>query len=458
MARWKLEPHVGGPRIAEFKARLAIRIGVLPMSHGRRESTHKRTIEQLVPCIPFATIVPSQIIRLYHSSETYLSHKQYFCGFCPHILLSQTIFFIIAVPTQTSESLSFSPASHWVGSLILERKEKIMTTEAQINANRQNSRNSTGPRTEAGRNRSRFNAVKHGFRAEKAILPDEDPAALHERLDDWTADLQPRNSVEQYLVERGVRLSWQLDRVTRAQDARTSTPIVEGGIEEAELRAEEILEIGKRLFWDNRGPINFYPHPPVREVSSYGDTVPRTSFCESPDDPDQPALLVRRLQSSAAGCQWMLDRWAELETLVECDLAWLSPDKLKAIRLLGMQPIDAVDDLDVARIFLACFVIRGSTGDPFLEILHELYTREEVIFRSQLAARKLAMFLPKDASEAREVLQEIVARAKAGLTARLEVLRERDNKIKARRQTAWRLTIVRQANCCGGMRRHPAGL
>ena len=58
-----------------------------------------------------------------------------------------------------------------------------MATDAQINANRQNSRKSTGPRTEAGRNRSRFNAVKHGFRAEKAILPDEDPAALQERLD-----------------------------------------------------------------------------------------------------------------------------------------------------------------------------------------------------------------------------------------------------------------------------------
>jgi hypothetical protein len=96
-----------------------------------------------------------------------------------------------------------------------------------------------------------------------------------------------------------------------------------------------------------------------------------------------------------------------------------------------MQPIDAVDDLDVARIFLACFVIRGSTGDPFLEIIHELYTREEVIFRSQLAARKLTMFLPKDAAEGREVLQEIVANAKDRLTARLGVLRERDSKIKA---------------------------
>jgi hypothetical protein len=108
--------------------------------------------------------------------------------------------------------------------------------------------------------------------------------------------------VEQYLVDRGVRLSWQLDRVLRAQDARLSTQIIEGGVDETNLEAEEILEIGKRLFWDNRGPLNFYPHRPIRDVSSPGDGGPRASFCESPDDPDQPALLVRRLQSNAAGC------------------------------------------------------------------------------------------------------------------------------------------------------------
>ncbi|HEX3446976.1 MAG TPA: hypothetical protein VHS97_01915, partial [Isosphaeraceae bacterium] len=178
------------------------------------------------------------------------------------------------------------------------------------------------------------------------------------------------------------------------------------------IRGEEILEIGKWLFWDNRGSLNFYPHRPIRDVSSPGDGGPRTSFGESPDDPDQPALLVRRLQSNAAGCQWMLDRWAELGTLVECELAWLSPDKLKAIRLMGMQPIDAIDDLDVARIFLACFVIRGSTGDPFHEIIYELFTREEVVFRNQVAARLLTAFMPKDAADARAVLAAIVANAR----------------------------------------------
>jgi hypothetical protein len=306
-----------------------------------------------------------------------------------------------------------------------------MATEAQIEANRRNARNSTGPRTTAGRNKSRFNAVKHGFRAQKAVMPGEDPASLQERLDDWTADLQPRNSVEQYLVDRGVRLSWQLDRVLRAQDARLTTQIIEAGVEETNLEDEEILEIGKRLFWDNRGPISFYPHRPIRDVSSAGDGSPRTSFSESPDDPDQPSLLVRRLQSSAAGCQWTLDRWDELGTLVECDLAWLSPDKLKAIRLLGMQPIDAVDDLDVARIFVACFVIRDKTGEPFQEIIYELFTREEAVFRQQVAARKLTVFMPKDAAEARAVLAEIVAHARGRLTAQLEVHLRRDSQTKA---------------------------
>jgi hypothetical protein len=166
-------------------------------------------------------------------------------------------------------------------------------------------------------------------------MPGEDPAALQERLDDWTVDLQPRNSVEQNLVGRGVRLSWQLDR------------------------------------------------------------------------------------------------WAELGTLVECELAWLSPDILKAIRLLGMQPIDAIDDLDVARIFLACFVIRGSTGDPFHEIIYELFTREEVVFRQQVAARQLTAFMPKDAADARAVLAAIVAHARGRLTAQLEKHLRRDNEIKA---------------------------
>ena len=43
--------------------------------------------------------------------------------------------------------------------------------------NRSNSQHSTGPRTEAGKQRSSLNALRHGLTARTAVLATEDPAA-----------------------------------------------------------------------------------------------------------------------------------------------------------------------------------------------------------------------------------------------------------------------------------------
>jgi hypothetical protein len=43
--------------------------------------------------------------------------------------------------------------------------------------NRANSQQSTGPRTESGKQRSSLNALRHGLTAQSAVLPSEDPAA-----------------------------------------------------------------------------------------------------------------------------------------------------------------------------------------------------------------------------------------------------------------------------------------
>ena len=71
-----------------------------------------------------------------------------------------------------------------------------MATARQIEANRRNARRSTGPRTEAGKARSRLNALKHGKRAVAVlplpVLPHEDPRALARRVQEWTEYL-PRH-------------------------------------------------------------------------------------------------------------------------------------------------------------------------------------------------------------------------------------------------------------------------
>ena len=55
---------------------------------------------------------------------------------------------------------------------------------------------------------------------------------------------------------------------------------------------------------------------------------------------DHPEAIVLRLESIAAGCQWMLDRWTELRGILEQHQNWPTAEKLKAIRLLGHPPLD----------------------------------------------------------------------------------------------------------------------
>jgi hypothetical protein len=60
-----------------------------------------------------------------------------------------------------------------------------MATAAQIEANRRNSKRSTGPVTQNGKNRSKLNALVHGCRAEILVLPTEDPDLFEDRSRTW---------------------------------------------------------------------------------------------------------------------------------------------------------------------------------------------------------------------------------------------------------------------------------
>jgi hypothetical protein len=217
---------------------------------------------------------------------------------------------------------------------------------------RQNGQKSKGPKSAQGKSHSRFNALKHGLKAKLPVLPGEDAQEYQGRLDAWIADWQPTHEVEQSLVERAVTLTWQLDRAERAETARL-TAIIRSAPAEAALRQEEeALTLGRRLFFDPRGPVPLYPH----SLYPFPDR-PRISSSGLSDDPDDPPRLLLRLESTAAGCRWLLDRWAELGALLDRGLGWQSPDKLRAIRLLGRQPLEAADSELVATILQACHVL-----------------------------------------------------------------------------------------------------
>src|SRR5262249_25281678 len=87
-----------------------------------------------------------------------------------------------------------------------------MATEKQVAANRQNAKNSTGPRTEAGKRRSRRNALRHGLTAETVIEVHEDASAYRALQRAVNADYRPRTNFEIELMARLVSLLWRLRR------------------------------------------------------------------------------------------------------------------------------------------------------------------------------------------------------------------------------------------------------
>ena len=185
-----------------------------------------------------------------------------------------------------------------------------MTTEAQIEANRRNSRKSTGPKTDEGKNRSKLNALDHGCRANILVLPTEDFGAYQQEVDSWRLSWQPRNPVEEFLVERVVSLSWLAKRIDRAQTARLTSRIHRGDVDGADRDQESAIELGQKLFRDVCGPGARWLEHRVPDQSPDREEVPTVSDYSA--DEDHPMRVVIRLQGTRSGCQWLLDQWAGL--------------------------------------------------------------------------------------------------------------------------------------------------
>jgi hypothetical protein len=304
------------------------------------------------------------------------------------------------------------------------------TSQNRIDANRRNAQKSTGPRTPEGKSRSRFNGLKHGLTAAVPVIPGEDPAVYEARLEAMIESSPPRNQVELDLLGRVAATTWSLERATRAEAAQISQRIKDEIIDRQRREEDEAIALGQRLFWDARGPWQAYPHKP--QSGNKNDTL--TSRSQDPGDTNTPALQIVRLERTVAGCRWLLDRWAELRARLETGEVWTAPDQFKAIRLLGKQPLDAIDDPEVTLICLACAKISpdGKGADAFAAIKNELRDTglaslkdECSAYSKQLSKRSFANLQPPDANAAREALRALIDRQ----TARLKLILARNQEV-----------------------------
>jgi hypothetical protein len=88
-----------------------------------------------------------------------------------------------------------------------------MTSDKQLHANRANATKSTGPRSQAGKDRSRLNSRKHGLTAKMLIIVGEYADDFDQLRAALLDEHDPRSALECELVERLAGILWRLRRV-----------------------------------------------------------------------------------------------------------------------------------------------------------------------------------------------------------------------------------------------------
>ena len=149
-----------------------------------------------------------------------------------------------------------------------------MTSFRQIEANRRNARQSTGPITQGGKQRSRCNAVRHGLTAETVIgaLEDAEDYKAFEAV--IIADYEAQSAVERELVLRLASLLWRLRRATTME---TGLFEIQADHLSEFRRARQALPACREAIYTQFGRVDSASHdrnPPSRNIANTTKSVP----------------------------------------------------------------------------------------------------------------------------------------------------------------------------------------
>ncbi len=173
-----------------------------------------------------------------------------------------------------------------------------MTSAWKTEANRRNSEKSTGPKTDAGKERSRANAVTHGLSGE-VVLGAGEALTIAERLESWRS---------LYLIDSPIK-EWAFEQfvvnATRIETCQAN--ILKIGEYEA-LRARHVWDIDR-----------------AAEAAELGAGLSR-----------RPEVVAKKLRQSKHGCQWMLERWSILGGVLDAGKEWSDGQLQLALDLCGV--------------------------------------------------------------------------------------------------------------------------
>jgi hypothetical protein len=170
-------------------------------------------------------------------------------------------------------------------------------SEARINANRSNSLKSTGPTSSAGKNRSRANAVKHGFCA--TVVDVEDPEAVRARTEEISMTPVRANDMAEWAATQVATMSVKIERC-----------------QQSELAIRQRIVSRAEVTWDEDRQL---------EATLLGENLAK-----------HPERVSARLRETLHGCLWMLNRWALLAYSGQLQGGWTPEQASLAFDLLGI--------------------------------------------------------------------------------------------------------------------------
>ena len=264
----------------------------------------------------------------------------------------------------------------------------------QLAANRENARKSTGPRSDAGKERSRLNGLTHGMRAEAILLPGEDADALEARREAWINELQPEGDVELGYLEAALIASWRVDRCMRHETATLTKQTLDAQDDLDETEQLEAVQASYSLWED-------------------------------------PAVVCTKLRRTVAGCALLIERWRFLKAVLETRKYWDFSERVLVLNLIGKSLSNLFGDSDVNKVIVSSMALicgPNPTPDALLPHLNEPAAMSRPEYHRRVVGMAANMPTPEQGTA---FLKELIDARIEELIARMNRLQERAERDRA---------------------------
>ena len=205
----------------------------------------------------------------------------------------------------------------------------------KIRVNQANAEKSTGPRTEAGKERARANALKHGLSGAGIVIPAEEGDAIKSRAEIWRGGFVLDSPTKEWAFDQFVVNTVRIELCQAHQRALGQSEMA---------RAEAAWALDKQL-----------------EAALLGDRIDR-----------KPQITTKQLRKTKYGCEWLMSEWCVLGIAAE-NGPWSDEQLQHALDLAGVRTDARAGAVleDQARFAEDAYLELEALVDPYLNALDD---------------------------------------------------------------------------------------